>query len=152
MKMETTEKQASETEQANKAYTEMVPIQLTLARRFYDFIQGYLQFFGKDTTIEDFCRDAVFDAVKLLYQNLDLFRTQQIPTYISDKDWFMRWDNLTFITVPDDEKDAPHYEVGVEFGNKEFLGDIERVARRENMSRDEFIRDVLRKQLQRLDP
>lgn len=132
-KVETeTQKPLTEAEKINKAYHEMVPIELTLPRRFYDFIKGYLQFFAYKTTIESFCRDAIFDAIRVLYKEVDSFATEGIPTHVPDFDWFKRWDNLAFITVPDD-KDLPSYETGVQFGNKEFLVDIDKAAERQHM-------------------
>jgi len=143
-----TQKPVSETEKINKAYHEMVPVELTLPKRFYDFIKGYLQFFAYKTTVEGFCRDTVFDAIKVLYKQLDSFATEGTPTYIPDFDWFRRWDNLAFITVPDD-KNLPSYEFGVQFGNKEFLEDMDKAAEKEHMDRDEFIRSVMRRELEK---
>ena len=145
-----TQKPLSETEKINRAYHEMVPIELTLPRRFHDFIEGYLKFFAYKTTVEGFCRDAIFDAIQILYKELDSFTAEGIPTHIMNGDWFERWNNLAFITVPDD-KNLPSYETGVQFGNKQFLEDIDKAAEKQRMNRDEFIRSVMRRELEKID-
>lgn len=134
-----------------KAYHNMIPVQLTLAQRFYDFIKGYLAFFGKHTTVEDFCRDTVYETIRILYQSFEIQnRNPEILMHIPDTDWFKRWDALAFIVVPED-KDLPSYETGVQFTNKEFLRSVEEAAENQHMDRDEFIRSVLRKELRSLN-
>ena len=122
-------------------------VRVIISRKFYDFIKGYLQFFADQTSVEDFCRGAIYEAAKTIYKNFD--NQSKISMHISEADWLRKWEALSIASMPE-ERDLPSYEAGVQFTNKEFLDDIEKAAEKQQMDRDEFIRYVMRRELDRL--
>ena len=87
-------------------YDEMVPVQVGVYRKFYDFAKAYVEFFGKKTTLEDFMREAIEDSIRTVYKQLDSIQSApvSIPTGINRGDWLGRFDNISFITAPADDE------------------------------------------------
>ena len=85
---------------------ELVPVQVGVQRRFYDFVKAYVEFFGKKTTVEDFMREAIYDSIRTVYTQLEGIQSASvsIPTGINRGDWLGRFSNISFITVPADNE------------------------------------------------
>lgn len=87
-------------------YAEMVTVQVGVFRRFYDFAKAYVEFFGKETTVEDFMREAIYDSIRTVYTQLEGIERESvsIPTGINKGDWLGRFSNISFITAPADDE------------------------------------------------
>ena len=131
---------------------EYAKVEIEMSWEFHDFIKGYLQFFAHKTTFESFCRDAIYDAVITIYRELKSVGTAdiRIPTHIQDSDWFNRWVTLAGAAMPDEEEDGPSNKITVDLTNREFEAEVNRAAKQEGWTRDEFIRHSVRKELETL--
>ena len=87
---------------------EMVPVKIEVVKGFLDFAKAYIGFFGKETTLEVFCREAVYDSIRAIYKELRATGKGEvrIPTGISKEDWLGKFKNIDFIYAdvegPDD--------------------------------------------------
>jgi hypothetical protein len=85
---------------------EMITVEVKLYRKHYDFVKAYVDFFGKKTTLEDFMREAVYDAIRTVYTHLEQIGKSDctIPTGINGNDWLGKFQDVSFITLLADDE------------------------------------------------
>lgn len=83
---------------------EMTKVTIELPKRFVDFVEAYTSFFGKETTVEDFMRSAIFDGITTVYNGLEEMKNNTI-TGIIDEDWLAKFRNISYITAQDGPED-----------------------------------------------
>ena len=76
------------TEPGEKEKLEMVNVNVTLYKPFYEFIKAYLAFFGSKQSLEDVCREMIYQDIEALYNQLKGF------PHIDDQDWFHKWGSV----------------------------------------------------------
>lgn len=87
----------------------MVKVEVELYEPFYNFIKEYLAFFGSKNTVEDFCRIAIYDAVKDLYNQLGcrvLKEREGTGEFLEEDAWFNKWMHIAICSTPDNPEDG----------------------------------------------
>jgi hypothetical protein len=97
-------------QKANKALKEalgdnMLTVQVMLFGPFVDFIEKYRQFFGSPNSLEQFCRQAIYDKVNALHKDLREF--VETKTHMLDSDaWYQKHSHIAIVsTAPEDESE-----------------------------------------------
>ena len=87
-------------EQKEEFYT----VSVRIYKPFYEFIRAYLDFFADPSwTIEDFIRQAVYDSVANLAEQLRTFRENGNVTHIPNEKWMSKWNAPVLFRYPDEE-------------------------------------------------
>jgi len=93
----------SEKELAEKALTDnRIEVHVTLYEPFYNFMKEYLAFFGDKRTIEQLCRDMIYNDVNYLYQELTGFASESTH-HVEEGSLFEKWPHLAITSYPDPE-------------------------------------------------
>ena len=80
---------------------EMVTVQVQLFKPFHDFIKAYAEFFGSKHTIEDVCRQMIYESANMLYNQLDEFQHAGFK-YIEKNAWMNKWPHLAITSTQDE--------------------------------------------------
>jgi hypothetical protein len=87
---------------------DFVTLKIELARPFVDFIEDYRKFFGSKYTTEQICMQMIYDQVKYLYNELDVFLTkmQSGPRFVDSSDFFKKYQYIGLVSwkEPEDEE------------------------------------------------
>jgi hypothetical protein len=83
----------------------MLTVQVTLFLPFANFIEKYRQFFGSPGSLEDFCRQAVYEKCNTLYSDLTQFADNK--THLLDPHaWYEKHSHLSITSsAPEDESE-----------------------------------------------
>jgi len=82
---------------------EFITVQVKIYKPFYDFIKAYLEFFADQSwTIEDFIRQAVYDSVVNLAEQLRSLRAD-VNMHIPKEKWMAKWNQAVLFRYPEDE-------------------------------------------------
>jgi hypothetical protein len=107
METETQKVEASKLESAKAFYKEMggeiIEVKVQLFSPFVDFLKEYLAFFGNEKSIENFCREMIYEQLGFLHNELTKFADQRNHLLDSDK-WYWRFGHVA-CTVPHDEEE-----------------------------------------------
>ena len=97
------------TEQKLENEEEFITVQVKIYKPFYEFIRAYLDFFADPSwTIEDFVRQAVYDSVVNLVEQLRIFREDGNVTHIPDEKWMAKWKKHPVLFRYPDEEGKSH--------------------------------------------
>lgn len=98
-----------ETSKVEKALKhEMVTVQVQLFKPFHDFIKAYAEFFGSKHSVEDVCRQMIYESSNMLYNQLDEFQHAGFK-YIEKDSWMNKWPHIS-ITATQPEEDQNKLE------------------------------------------
>lgn len=76
----------------------MLTVQVNLFSPFANFIEKYRQFFGSPKSIEDFCREAVYEKCNTLYSDLTQFADNK--THLLDPHaWYEKHNHLSITSA-----------------------------------------------------
>jgi len=82
---------------------EMVTVQVQLFKPFHDFIKAYAEFFGSKHSVEDVCRQMIYESANMLYNQLDEFQHAGFK-YIEKNAWMNKWPHISITaTQPEEE-------------------------------------------------
>jgi hypothetical protein len=86
----TEQKQRIEAEKKAKAMAksmgeEMITVNMELFSPFVDFLKDFLRYFGSKKTLEDLCREMIYEQVGYLYNELHDFADKS--HFLETKDW-----------------------------------------------------------------
>ena len=85
---------------------EMIEVHTSLYKPFYDFLKEYLAFYGTSKTMEELCRQVVYNHVRYLYGEFKTFLANLPPTYLQrDRLWAKKWDYISLTCISDDEEE-----------------------------------------------
>ncbi|MCK4885073.1 hypothetical protein KAS24_03280 [Candidatus Bathyarchaeota archaeon] len=80
----------------------MIPVKIELCKPFYDFIDGYRQYFGSQYTVELICMSMIYSQVKRLFNELDGFARKK-DSFLDKSDYFKKHMHLGLVSFDDPE-------------------------------------------------
>jgi post-segregation antitoxin (ccd killing protein) len=83
---------------------EMVTVQVDLFSPFVDFMKDYLAYFGSKKTLEDLCREMIYDDVKNLYNELEGW-IEDTVSHVEKGALFNKYGFLGCVSVSDPEEE-----------------------------------------------
>lgn len=89
-------------------HSEMVTVQVQLFKPFYDFIKAYAQFFGSKHSVEDVCRQMIYESANILYSDLRNFQDTGFK-FIEKDAWMNKWPHLSITSSPTEEPQVTVY-------------------------------------------
>ncbi len=98
--MTTEQKQdTKETAETKKALAkimggEMITVNVQLFSPFTKFLEEYLRFFGSKKTLEDLCRDIIYEQTGYLYNELQDFAATD-GHFLASADWYWKHPHLS---------------------------------------------------------
>lgn len=81
---------------------EMVTVQVQMFSPFVDFMKDYLAFFGSKKSLEDLCREMIYDDVKNLYNELHGWLETAV-SHIETVDFFGKYSFLGCVSDSEEE-------------------------------------------------
>jgi hypothetical protein len=102
----TTEQKETAKEKKNKAFAkamggELVELKIEMFSPFVDFLKEYMSFFGAKKTLEDLCREMIYEQAEYLYNELDAFANSS--HYIDREDWTWRFSHMAVVSPPHED-------------------------------------------------
>ena len=84
----------------------MVTVPVDMFSPFVDFMKDYLAFFGSKKTLEDLCREMIYDDVKNLYNELDGWLESAV-SHVETADFFSKYSFLGCVSDSEEELEEP---------------------------------------------
>ena len=93
-------------EQRLEKEEEFITVQVKIYKPYYEFIRAYLDFFADPSwTVEDFIRQAVYDSVVNLAEQLRCL-SKDVNMHIPKEKWMKKWDAPVLCRYPDEEGES----------------------------------------------
>lgn len=83
---------------------QMVSVNVTLFKPYYDFIKDYVQFFGSERSVAEICRMMIYANVNSLYQSLGAFVKDEL-THVEKGAWFEKHSHIACVSFPEEKEE-----------------------------------------------
>jgi hypothetical protein len=80
---------------------EMITVKVELFQPYVEFMKGYLAFFGSKKSLEDLCREIIYEQTEYLCNELYEFADKS--HFLETKDWYWKHPYLNGATTEDEE-------------------------------------------------
>jgi hypothetical protein len=77
--------------------TKMIPVSTEIAEPFHNFLKDYLAFFGSNMTIDDLCRQMIYEESRRLHSALTEF-VKDDSHYVGERPWFKKHQDVALTT------------------------------------------------------
>jgi hypothetical protein len=100
----TEQKQRTEAEKKDMARImggELIELKIELFSPYVDFMKEYLAFFGAKKSLEDLCREIIYEQVGYLYNELHDFADKS--HFLDSQAWYAKHPYVACTSVPEEE-------------------------------------------------
>lgn len=83
----------------------MTEVKVELSKPFVDFMKDYLAFFGSEQSLEDLCREMIYDDVKNLYNELHSWIKSAV-SHIETVEFYKKYGFIGCVADSEEEPEA----------------------------------------------
>jgi hypothetical protein len=98
-----TETKKKETAKATSG--ELITVNVKLSQPFVDFMKEYLRYFGSKETLEDLCREIIYDKIGQLYDDLHAFAGTR-GHLLETKNWYWKNSRVSLVSIEAEETET----------------------------------------------